>query len=215
MGALERGLRTRILIIAGILLVAFFLLHAATREEQASLRRPLREFPLALGAWRGVDQPFEQRILDALGVDDYLNRAYVNGGGQAELYVGYYRSQRTGKLVHSPKNCLPGAGWEPVRSGSLSVLIPGRAPITVNEYVIAKGSDRRLVLYWYHGRGRVVASEYWAKWYMMTDAISRNRTDGALVRVVVSAKGGEEQARAQAVELLRGAYPLLQEYIPE
>jgi EpsI family protein len=176
----------------------------------------LREYPLVLGNWQGADSPIVQRIVEAVGVDDYLNRVYAKGSGvPVALYVGYYESQQTGDWVHSPKNCLPGAGWEAVKARRLSIDIPGRPSIRVNQYLVKKGLDELLVLYWYQGRGRVIASEYWGKVWLVADAITRNRTDVALVRVSTPAVDGEERARNRAVEFAQAAYPSLRQFLPE
>jgi EpsI family protein len=204
-----------LLLTACVLAGALVLLEAANRREPVSLRRPLREIPVELGDWQGNDEPLEQRIVEAVGVDEYLNRRYRNKDGrQVEIYVGYYGSQRTGETIHSPKNCLPGAGWQPVRAGHLAIDTPGGAPIVVNEYLIEKGLERVLSLYWYQGRGRVVASEYEAKFWMVLDAMTRNRTDGALVRILTSAKDGDMPARVRVIEFLRVIFPHLKESIP-
>ena len=130
------------------------------------------------------------------------------------MYVGYYASQRTGDTIHSPKNCLPGAGWDPVQSGYIKISIPGGRQIVVNEYVIQQGLDKQLVFYWYQGRGRVIASEYSGKFWMVADAISRNRTDGALVRLVTPMNDGEVHARARLVSFTQLLFPQLESIIP-
>jgi len=205
----------RFLITAVTLLSGIVLLHGISLGEPAPPRQPLGHLPMAMDGWLGQDYPLEAQIVSVLGVSDYVNRAYANNGSQpVELYVGYYQSQRTGETVHSPKNCLPGAGWEPVRSGRLTIPTPGTSAITVNDYLIEKGPARYLVLYWYQAHGRVVASEYKGKFWLVFDAISRNRTDGALVRVLTSAKDGEGQAMARAVQFVQALYPRLGTFIP-
>ena len=169
-----------------------------------------------MDGWVGQDNSLEARIVTALGVSDYVNRAYGNGGGQpVGLYVGYYRSQRTGETIHSRKNCLPGAGWEPVRAGRLTVPLAAVPAITVNEYLVEKGPAQYLVLYWYQAHGRVIASEYSGKAWLVFDAITRNRTDGALVRILTSTRNGEDQARARAVQFVQALYPRLSSFIPD
>src|SRR5206468_854674 len=148
-----------------------------------------------LGSWNlaqtGV---IEQEVLDVLKADDILNREYCNaanpdctktGIGLASFFVASFRTQRNGKAPHSPKNCLPGSGWVPLSSGEIAIDVGRGAPINVNRYVVASGSNRQLVLYWYQSRDRAVANEYKAKFWVMADAIRLNRTDTALVRVVV------------------------------
>jgi EpsI family protein len=212
---LERSLKARILITAGLLLAATALLHNLSHGEHIPPHRPLREFPPVLANWQGADSPIVQRIVNAVGVDDYLNRVYANGGGnRIAFYVGYYESQRTGDWVHSPKNCLPGTGWEPVSAARLTLEVPGHA-IVVNQYLVKKGLDQELVLYWYQARGRVVASEYWGKVWLVADAITRNRTDVALVRISTPTVDGEERARNRAVEFALAAYPRLKQFLPD
>jgi EpsI family protein len=205
----------RLWITAGLLVGAFLLLHSVSHGEAVVLHQPLRELPYTLDSWTGTEQPLPERIVQAVGVSDYINRIYFNPQvGLAQLYVGYYASQRTGDTIHSPKNCLPGAGWDPVQSGYIKISIPGGRQIVVNEYVIQQGLDKQLVFYWYQGRGRVIASEYSGKFWMVADAISRNRTDGALVRVVTPMHDGEVQPRARLVSFTRLLFPQLERIIP-
>ncbi len=211
----DRSLEGRMLVTAGVLVGAMLLLHGVSHGEPVTAHRPLREVPASLGHWHGEDLPLEQRIIKAVGVDDYLSRVYTDESGlPVSVYIGYYASQRTGDTIHSPKNCLPGSGWEPVRSRHLTVDVSVGSRIVINEYVVEKGLDRQLVLYWYQGRGRVVASEYWGKVWMVVDAITRNRTDGALVRLVTPTRDREGEAEARAVKLAQTLYPRLNEFIP-
>lgn len=201
---------------AGILLAGFVLLHGVSHGEPVPLRQPLGQLPMAMDGWLGQDDPLEARIVSALGVSDYVSRGYISGGGPpVGLYVGYYQSQRTGETIHSPKNCLPGAGWEPVRGGRLTIPMPAAPAIVVNEFLVEKGPAQYLVLYWYQAHGRVIASEYSGKAWLVFDAITRNRTDAALVRVLTSTTNGEEQARVRVVQFVQGLYPRLNTFIPD
>jgi EpsI family protein len=205
----------RLWITVGLLIGAFVLLHSVSHVEAVVPHQPLRELPYTLGSWTGTEQPLEERIVQAVGVSDYTNRIYSSQQiGFAQLYVGYYASQRTGDTIHSPKNCLPGAGWDPVQSGYTNISVPGGRQIVVNEYVIQQGLDKELVFYWYQDRGRVIASEYSAKFWMVADAISRNRTDGALVRLVTPMNDGEVDARARLVSLTQILFPHLENVLP-
>jgi EpsI family protein len=146
-----------------------------------------------MGNWEGQEQPLPERIVQAVGVSDYTNRVYFQPTDPpVQLYIGYYASQRTGDTIHSPKNCLPGVGWEPISAGYATIALTSARQIVVNDYIIQKDLNKQMVLYWYQGRGRVIASEYARKFWMVTDAISRNRTDGALVRLVTPMDDGEE-----------------------
>src|SRR3984893_3137895 len=168
---------------AGILLAGIVLLHGVSHGEPVPLRQPLGQLPMAINGWRGQDDPLAARIVSALGVSDYVNRGYISGGGPpVGLYVGYYQSQRTGETIHSPKNCLPGAGWEPIRAGRLAIPMTSMASAVVNEYLVEKGPARYLVLYWYQAHGRVIASEYSGKAWLVYDAITRKQTDEGLFR---------------------------------
>jgi len=195
----------------------------ANRPEQAPPRTSFERFPLELCDWKGqVLPPMDSKVLAILGVDDYMSRSYLRADRSvAGLYVGYYKSQRQGDAIHSPQNCLPGAGWEPTESGYLTVpVVPpsGATEISVNRYLIQKGLDRQLVLYWYQSHGRVVANEYWSKFYLIRDAVALNRTDAALVRVIVpiasSMEDGQSRAERQAVDFVQKLFPLLPGYLP-
>src|ERR1700683_5084856 len=199
---INRSGSIRLGITAAILLGAFILLHSITPGEPVVPHQPLHDLSYTLGKWSGQERPLSEQIVQAVSVSDYTNRFYFAGGlAPVQLYVGYYASQKTGDTIHSPKNCLPGAGWDPVHSGYAKISIPGGRQIVVNEYVIQQGLDRELVFYWYQDRGRVIASEYSAKFWMVADAISRNRTDGALVRLVTPLNDGEGDGHPRLVEL--------------
>ena len=205
----------RMWITAGLLIGATVFLHTMSHGESVVPRAPLRELPYALGGWTGQEQPLDSRIVQAVGVSDYANRLFFNRlDPPVQLYVGYYASQRTGDIIHSPKNCLPGAGWDPVQSGYTTIAVPDGRKIVVNEYVIQQGLDKELVFYWYQGRGRVIASEYAGKFWMVADAISRNRTDGALVRLVTPMDDTEGKARARLESFTQLVFPRLDELIP-
>jgi EpsI family protein len=209
------SLSVRLWITAAFLLSSTLVLRGLSHGEPKLLRQPLANFPLALAEWHGNELPMTDRMVQAAGVDDYVNRIYSVGQQlPVGLYIGYYGTQRTGDTIHSPKNCLPGSGWEPVRSGYVTVALPDGSSIKVNQYLVAKGADKRLVLYWYQGRGRVVASEYEGKAWMVIDAIRLHRTDGALVRLVTPVDDGEASAQQRLVRFVGRLYPQLNQFIP-
>jgi EpsI family protein len=186
-------------------------------RERIPPRAPLAEFPTQFGEWRQVE---EQRLgageLRELGPDDYLSRTYVNDdGAPVYLFIAYYASQRQRQTFHSPQNCLPGAGW--TMSGRRLHSLDGAGADRINEYLIEKDSAKMVALYWYQGRGRVVANEYWGRLYTIRDSMALGRTDGALVRVIApvgKADGADEQARATALDFARKLAPTLPAYIP-
>ena len=204
-------------VVTALLILQTAFLYSAVRPEFLPPSRPLEGMPTTLGGWQlaqtGV---IEQEVLDVLKADDILNRVYTRSGQDAAgLFVAAFRSQRTGKAPHSPKNCLPGSGWVPLSSGEIAVDIGRQAPISVNRYVVASGSQRSLVLYWYQSRDRVVANEYKAKFWVMADAIRLNRTDTALVRVIVPVVDRDEaKAQSTATDFVRSFYSTLLTYLP-
>ena len=204
------------LVVTLVLLLQTGLLYSSIRPEQVPQSRPLALVPAQLGSWRLLREGVvEQEVLDVLNADDLLNRVYGSGGRAASLFVAAFRTQRTGKAPHSPKNCLPGSGWEPLVSGVATVDVGLAAPVEVNRYVISRGEERSLVLYWYQSRDRVVASEYKAKFWAVADAIRLNRTDTALVRVVVPVIDHDEDAAARtAVAFVQSFFKTLREYLP-
>lgn len=185
----------RFWVMIAVLLGASIGLRHLSHGESVPLAEPLSKFPVQIENWHAREVPIEPRIIQALGVTDHVNRLYeAPGNSSIYLYVGYYKSQRTGQLIHSPKNCLPGAGWEPVSVGSVELMGPKGNRISVNRYVIQNGLQRQLVLYWYQSHGRIIASEYWGKIYMVLDSIRLNRTDAALVRISTPITGRDEYA---------------------
>lgn len=210
------------------LLVAVLMMTAAwgvaqslSHAEVAPARQPFAVFPLVLGEWQGREHGLDREVLDILKVSDYMMRSYVRQGpgGPAEtvpvwLYVGYYQSQQTGATYHSPKNCLPGAGWQVMAAEETALPVPGGQTVTINRVLIQKGLDRQVILYWYQDRGRVIASEYWAKAYLMWDALTQHRTDGALVRLSAPVTSTPEEAERQALAFLREVWPRLGAHLP-
>jgi EpsI family protein len=208
-------------VVALVLLVGTALfLEARNRGEVFPPRMPLSSFPRELNGWTGTDVEIGKEIRDVLGPGDFMLRVYrddQNRQPSTDLFIAYFPSQRTGDTIHSPKNCLPGAGWTPIDSARISLAVNGHAPFPVNRYVIAKGADRLLVLYWYWAHDRAVASEYWAKIYLVTDSIRMNRSDGALVRLNTRMLPGEsvDAAMARLTPFAGYVVPLLNEYIPQ
>jgi EpsI family protein len=206
-------------VLTGVLLIQAALLYGFSRSEEIPQNRPLSEVPQQIGPWTLQQEGVvEQEVQDVLKADELLTRSYVNLDQRigAHLFVAYFRSQRTGQVPHSPKNCLPGSGWVPSVSDIVNIAIPGRpAPIEVNRYVVAKGNSKSVVLYWYQSRDRVVASEYKAKLYVMADAIRYNRTDTALVRVVIPiAENDVERSEKAAVDFIQSLFMPLRQHFP-
>lgn len=199
-----------------ILITAIFL-RTRSHGEIFPQRQPLQSFPERLSGWTGTDLPIDADTLQVLGPGDFLLRTYTSDDQQPiNLFIAYFASQRTGDTIHSPKNCLPGSGWAPLQSSRISIAAPGHNPFPANRFVIAKGASRQLVLYWYWAHDRGVASEYWAKYYLVADSITMNRSDGSLVRVTTPILAGEssDQAQQRLLPFVSSIVPQLQTYIP-
>ena len=201
-----------------ILLAAGVFFRSLSHGENTPLHRSLATFPLQIGHWVGEGHTLDPNVLQVLKVDDYLWRQYGDRHGPPfGLYIGYYQSMRQGATYHSPKNCLPGSGWYFLETGKTPLQVTdgyGR-PVEINRLIIQKGLDKQLVLYWYQDRGRVLTSEYWAKAYMILDALLKHRTDGAFVRITVPfLPETEAEAFAQGKAFAEQLFPLLQRYLP-
>jgi EpsI family protein len=218
------GFLTRAAVVFGCLLVARVAVARADRFEVPPSRATLADFPMQVGGWRGIVlPPFAPSALAVLGLNDYLTRDYIapNRTG-VNLYIGYWESQRQGDTIHSPLNCLPGAGWEPLSQTIISVpdsRSPAGGSLPVNRVVVQKGLDRDLVLYWYQSHGRIVASEYASRFHLVVDAVRLNRTDGAIVRVVSPIDGdspeAEQKAQDTGFHFISVLLPQLAPYLPD
>lgn len=205
----------RTLITALALVVGIFITHSVRPKNAAAPQRPLREFPSDIGFSHSEDRPFENQVVRAIGADDYINRIYVGRSLPIELYIGYYKDQRTGDRIHSPKNCLPGSGWEPVHSTRIQIGNVDGVPVVVNGFLVAQGAKRDMVLYWYQSHGRIIASEYRAKFWLVADALNNRTADGAIIRIWTTAADGELTSQARAVEFARHVYPQIGKFLPD
>ncbi len=209
----------RFLIAAAVLSWTVIVLHARNSAEIIPARPALSSFPKTLNGWSSLrDNQLPKEILDILGPGDFLTRTYyqVATNSQADLFIAYFPSQRSGDTIHSPKNCLPGAGWSPIQSDRITVSLPDQSPFPANRYLIAQGENRDLVLYWYQAHNRAVASEYSAKFYLVADSIRMHRSDGSLIRLVTALDRGEtiDSAQARLLSLAGNIVPLINDYVP-
>ena len=204
-------------LLSALLIVQGTLFYRLSRREEVVSARPLSWFPAQAGVWRMIrEAAMDEEVKESLRADDYLNRDYAGPAGQVNLFVASFKSQRAGQTPHSPKNCLPGSGWVWSASDVIPVGIADRrAPIEVDRYIVSKGDERAVVLYWYQSRDRVVASEYRAAAFTAWDAVRYNRTDTALVRVVVrSQRGGDQAATDVGVEFIQAIFTTLRGFFP-
>jgi EpsI family protein len=181
---------TALLLIEGIVFYS-----VALRAENLPPVSPLAAFPANVAGWDMYkDVKIEQETLDILKADDTLNRIYINQQRNAEafLFVAFFKTQRYGQTPHSPKNCLPGNGFEPIESGPLTISVPNRPdPIVVNRYLTTRGDEKSVTLYWYQSHGRIIAGEFSAKFWLIADSIRFHRSDTSLVKVVVPVRNND------------------------
>lgn len=212
--------RTALVVAALTVLTLGPALTLPNRTEVPPARETFAALPLQFGNWQGRSEVLEQIYLDALKLTDYAMVNYRNErGGLVNFYSAYYESQKKGQSAHSPKSCLPGGGWviESLQDHRIPGVDIGGLPLTVNRAVIAQGESRQLVYYWFQQRGRIVTNEYLVKWFVFWDALTRNRTDGALVRLISSTRPGQDVAELDAVlaDLAAKVVPVLPAYIPQ
>jgi EpsI family protein len=203
-----------------VLLAQAAIFYGSSRKENTPPHKPLQQFSLTDRNWAvRQDVELDKETLDVLKADDILSRVYQNKstGKLATLFVAYFETQRTGKAPHSPKNCLPGTGWVPSQSGIIDIPISQESkPIRVNRYVVSRGQNESVVLYWYQARNRIIASEYSAKIFTVADAVRYNRTDTSLVRVVVGVNDGNtREATEAAVSFVESFFEQLRQYLPD
>jgi EpsI family protein len=213
-----RNFTPRFIVTALLIAAAALFLHARARNEVFPPRLLLQQVPEQIGDWTGTDIPIDLETLDVLGHGDFLHRSYQDESERPdlELFIAYFRSQRAGDTIHSPKNCLPGSGWSQIDSRPVSLSFPGHAPFPATRYVVALGDSRQVVLYWYWAHNRGVASEYWAKYYLVADSLKMNRSDGSLVRLSTPLDPGEtaDSAEQRLLPFVSDLGPLLDRYIP-
>jgi len=208
----------RIVTIALIMVLTMILLGFSNHSEIIKPNKPFDSFPMNIGKWNGTTSRFDEKIYDILGVDDSLLASYKSDNGKAvELYVGFYQSQKEGDLIHSPKNCMPGSGWNILKSSieTVDTVKDGKAEtIDVIKLILGKGSEKQVMLYWFQSRGRIISSEYMEKIWLVIDSITKHRTDGSFVRLISPVIKSEDET----LELLKGftkdIYPHLNEYLP-
>ncbi len=195
-------------------------LYVQGRENYMPERRVFAEFPLTIAEWKGKTGTIEENILEALKTEDYLISDYVNPDGKVvNLWVAYYADQAAGSAAHSPRSCIPGGGWliKDLSLRTIDGIQTGGGPLQVNRLLIKKGDYTQVVYYWFKQRDRNVTNEWLVKWYLFLDGMTRNRTDGALVRLTAFVRPGEDLSAAddRVVEYLQAVYPYLSEYIPD
>jgi EpsI family protein len=201
-------------LVVALLAVTGFYARGASDAAHVPARTALAGLPLVIAGAQGFEAtPFADDVVKNLGADEYVNRVYLDQAVPIGLYTGFYASQRHGDAIHSPQNCLPGAGWRPVMSDRIDIGT-GAERQTINRVLITKGRERQAVFYWYQGRGRVVANEFANKAWLMVDAARDGRTDGGLVRLITPVVSTPEDAYARLTTFATALIPMLWEHLP-
>ena len=206
----------RTFIIIAIMLATAALTGYAGHSEQIAPNKSFDAFPLEIGQWKGQKSALDVEVYNILGVEDYIlanfqkdRASYVN------LYVGFYQSQKKGDIIHSPKNCLPGAGWNIAQTSVETIDMPGFTNgMQVLKLLLQKGPEKQVVLYWFQSRGRIIASEYMQKIWLVVDSIIKNRTDGSFVRLISPVVTDEQAAVNLLKDFAKTVYPVLTQHIP-
>lgn len=206
--------RTIILVI--LMSLTFGITQLSGRTKDVPLNRSFDTFPERIGDWQGVKGELDAEIFNILGVEDYILANYRRDKSPfVNLYIGFYQSQREGDLIHSPKNCMPGAGWRIVRTETET--IPHHAtgvPFNVIKLALERGPEKQVVLYWFQSRGRIIASEYMQKIWLVLDAVFRNRTDGSFVRLISPVVTDEQDTVNLIKDFAVQVQPFLDAFIP-
>ena len=208
----------RLVVSSVVLMAALLLLQFRSVGEGVPMRRPFESFPQTIGSWKGQDDMvLDAEVLRMLKSSDYVMRRYVDGGGNsAWLYMAYWQSQRRGADIHSPRNCLPAGGWEPIENKRLTIPVGGATgSVTVNSYLIQKDRQLQVVIYWFQAQGVAVAGELDAKIQMVRSAVLKNRTDGAIIRISSPVSGTVQDTTDRLVGYIQTLHPILSTYLPD
>jgi EpsI family protein len=206
-------------------IVAFILLSATLAlsqgmefREKIPMKRSFAGFPLQVGQWAGKRDVMEQKFIDELDFKDYIIVDYRDEktGKMVNFYTAYYDTQRKGESIHSPETCLPGGGWEFRKAGKTTVTLSPEK-MTINRAFIVQGATRQLTYFWFPLRDRIATNLWQVKLYNFWDALTRQRTDGALVRLVTPVYKDEEVENAdrRLVAFTQAIVPVLEEFLPK
>ncbi len=203
------------LTLCGMIVAVIVYVNFLGTVKPVLLKRQLDNFPQKIGDFKRVgEQSFSAEVLNVAGVDKYIMWQYQDKTGYTlGLYIGYYRDQTEGSIIHSPKHCMPGSGWEPSLTKEVSITADNGKTYTINRMVLQKGMDKQIAHYWYQGRGRVLANEYIDRAFMIWDSLTRRRSDGSLVRITGAGNRGEADTRSQ-MRFMASLLPELDKFLP-
>lgn len=210
--------KRRVVVVCGLCLLTALLMHNLGESRPVPLARPLDDFPAKVGDWQGgPNQPLPASVLEVLGVDGYVSRDYIlPDKGRVNFYASFFTSTQGTKSYHSPRNCMPGSGWNVDTLKKVPLSMAGLKPLTVSRMIMEKGSDHLVALYWYQGRGRVMATEYTERIYRVLDSLLHQRTDGAFIRIIADAPRGRiPDAEKLVTDFARTVIPELNRFLPQ
>jgi len=202
----------RALLLTVILLAFSLVLRVVSTQHRVPLKKSFAFFPHQIDGYQlKATKKMDPKILKVLGVSNYLMGLYCQGKDCIDFYVGFFEAQQEGAMIHSPKHCMPGSGWVPLSSKIITLDTPV-GKIRINRLILQKGEEKLLVYYWYQGRGRIIASEYKDRLYLLLDRLLKRRSDGALVRLMIP-YGPHAEEKLQ--EFTRALLPVLKEFLPQ
>lgn len=208
----------RTLIVSAIMILTALTLGSISQVEDVPIKKPLSQFPMQIGEWKGIESRFDERIYKILGVDDSILADYRSQDGhQVSLYVGFYQNQREGNVIHSPKHCMPGAGWNITRTSIKEVTLAETNPekLKVVKLQMEKDGQKIVAFYWFQSRGRFIYSEYLQKVFLVYDSMLKNRTDGSFVRLIAPVTDDNKEATLNDLKEFVGLLiPILNEHLP-
>ncbi len=209
----------RVAVVLALFGLTWLLLQSTAMVTSIPIKQPLKTFPDRIGSYRLLSShQSSAEVVELLGVDDYIHFTYTTPtGNRISLYVAFYESVGVDGGYHSPKNCLPGGGWgiDSVKPVSIGGGIDGEPKLTVARMLIRNGSNYQVVLYWFQNRGRIIASEYWEKIYLVWDAIFKKRRDGSFIRIMINVTDGDIEAAEQEAKQFAGqVVAQLKRYLP-
>jgi exosortase D (VPLPA-CTERM-specific) len=211
-------LQPKFVAVVTVLLLTFGLSHGIEFRQKVPIAKPFSQFPMQIGEWKGAREDMEQQFLDILKFSDYIMADYTDRAGRSvNFYVAYYQDQQKGESIHSPETCLPSSGWEFKEAGNVAIPTNSTSSMMVNRAFIVKDNARELVYYWFPQRGRILTNLYQLKIYTFWDALTRQRTDGALVRVITPVMQNEKlsDAETRLQGFVKETLPILDDYIPK
>jgi EpsI family protein len=204
-------------VLTAVLVIQSAIFYATPSTEFVPVMQSLEQMNPAIGDWQMINQSRpDQETQDILKADDALTRVFTRNGETLSLFIAFFKSQRAGVVPHSPRVCLPGAGWTPAGNSYIDVQVPGRTePININRFVVSRGENKSIVFYWFQSPHHIVASEIHSKIYLVMDSVRYRRSDTSMIRIVVPVDSrGEAHADQVGLEFVKKSFPVISAHLP-